>query len=74
MPEIVCRKCKEDTESRIVIKRLPLEKIEGEFYNGLEELYCRNIIKFKRKGRKINNWITEECRNRIIVKKIKRKE
>jgi len=71
MPKIVCEKCEKDTETRIVLKHNPLIEVEADLPSGLKELKCHNIIKFKRKGRKINNWITEECRNRIIIKKIK---
>ena len=58
-----------DTETRVVIKRNPLKKLDTILPDGYEEFYCCNKIKFKKKGRKVNNWIEEECRNRLLVKK-----
>lgn len=65
---VVCRKCKEDTKTRVVVKHKPLKKI-ADLPDGYKELYCSNIIKFKKRGRDLYDWITEECRNRIIVKR-----
>lgn len=68
MKKIECNHCKKDTEKRIVIKHKPLKKIDVELPDGYEEWYCTNIIK-KKKG--INTiWIEEECRNRLLVKKV----
>ena len=64
--EVECSKCKVDTKTRKVIKRNPLRKIQLPEYI---EYYCCNIIRFKKKGRKVNNWIEEECRNRMLFKK-----
>lgn len=66
--KIKCRKCEEGTGKRVVIKRNPLEKVDSIVSDGYQEFLCCNIIKFKRKGREINEWTTERCRNRILVK------
>ena len=68
--KIECNKCKTDTKTRIVVKRTPLEEVDTILPEGYKELYCSNIIKFKRKGRDVNEWITDKCRNRIIIKKL----
>jgi len=66
---IECSKCKIDTKKRKLIKRYPLSKIDVKNHDGYEEYYCFNTIKTRRKGRKVNQWFEEECRNRILVKK-----
>ncbi|KKN58988.1 hypothetical protein LCGC14_0546630 [marine sediment metagenome] len=63
--KIRCGKCKNDTKTRKVIKRNPLKKLGS--VDGYLEYYCCNIIRFKKRGRGINNWIEEECRNRMLV-------
>lgn len=63
--KVKCNHCKEDTAMRVVIKRYPLEKLV--LPNEYDEFYCTNIIKFRKKNR--NNWIEEECRNRVLIKK-----
>lgn len=68
--EVECEPCKVDTKTRIVIKRKSLEEVSVDL-PGYKEFRCSNIIKFKKRGREINNWIIEECRNNIIVKEIK---
>lgn len=80
MSKIECRCCKINTKKRVVVKRNPLRKSNSEFRPGYEEYYCSNIIKSRRpwytdiRGKKIYKFFEEECRNNIIVKKIKRKE
>lgn len=74
---IECRCCKYDSEKRVVIKRNPLQKVVIIFPNGYEEFCCNNIIKTRRiwikrgRGKSIYKWITENCRNHILVKKVK---
>jgi len=71
MIEIECRPCQKDTKKRVVIKRNPLKEIDSDLPDGYKEYYCSNIIKSKRKI-SMNEWFEEECRNHIIVKKIKK--
>lgn len=73
---IKCRCCENNTEKRIVLERIPLQRLEL-LPDGRLVFVCKNIIKTKRvwkrrKGRGINiyKWTEENCRNNIIVKKI----
>lgn len=80
MLNVECRCCKNNTEKRIVIERKPLQKVNVILPNGYKELYCKNIIKTKRiwkkkeRGQNIYKWITEECRNHILVRNHKKTE
>ncbi|KKM50048.1 hypothetical protein LCGC14_1556430 [marine sediment metagenome] len=74
---IECRCCKTDTKKRKLIKRYPLKKVNIEIDDGYDEYYCSNTIESKRpwytneRGKKTYKITTEECRNRILVKKTK---
>ena len=67
MSNVECRCCKNNTEKRVVVKRFPLKKTCINLLEGYEEFYCSNIIRTKKKGRDIYEWITEECRNHILI-------
>ena len=75
--KIECRVCKTDTKKRKLIEQKPLEKIDTGIDCGYDEYLCHNTIESRRPwftnefGKKTYKITEEECRNRILIKKLK---
>lgn len=78
---LVCRLCKEDTPTRMVIKKQPPEKVpvsasNHHKYGLIKEIICKNVIKKRRKQRKGFSWMVEWyrdiCDNHVLKVRGKR--